>query len=276
MRHFFGKNLSDLIKDQSVIVNNTKYILTRPISIILYVLLMTYSYIFVGGNLYAEGFTLIKTAAFFSISIMHFLLLYLFLGHWIYAGLIRNVPAIFSLIAFIILIYAIEYTLGHLFFFRGGENLTELLMHFMAACFLIVISCMMVLATFANLIRKASSHDPDLFPLWFPLKDIPDDLNLMLPAKKRGTIIRLHSENQYVNIVTEKGSHLIRSTLTDAINRLNKNHGLQVHRSLWIRKDQIAKIFYEKGNPKIKDIHGQDYAISRKSIKKIKAVCFSD
>jgi len=268
------KHLKDVIKSRAQIVANTRQIFLHPITLCLYPCLVIYYYLFRAGELYGEGYTLYRTVIAFGSGIAEYAVAYFLLGYWLHAGLMRNIPLIALLLSFFMMIFITELTLGHLFFHVGVVTFSDMFIHFVSVSFLAAFGSVMALGLFSDRMKNFMCLYPDYFPLWWPVKNPTTALVMELPKDIRGQIIRLHSENQYVNVVTEKGAHLIRSTLAEAISKLNEKEGLRVHRSLWIRKDQITKIQYEKGNPKILDIHDQSFPISRNKISEIKAACF--
>ncbi len=61
-----------------------------------------------------------------------------------------------------------------------------------------------------------------------------DGIAQFIPAHKQGPLLSLSAQDHYVEIVTQKGAHLERMTVTKAIELVPKESGLQVHRSHWV------------------------------------------
>ncbi|MEL6687314.1 MAG: LytTR family DNA-binding domain-containing protein [Pseudomonadota bacterium] len=59
---------------------------------------------------------------------------------------------------------------------------------------------------------------------------------------KEARILALTSEDHYVRVICDEGSHLLLMRLSDAIDEVSGLQGLQTHRSWWVAKTAIAKI----------------------------------
>lgn len=64
----------------------------------------------------------------------------------------------------------------------------------------------------------------------------------MIPAHKSGAIISMSSQDHYVEIVTENGSHLERLTMKNAVELVPETAGLQVHRSHWVAYNAMQSL----------------------------------
>ncbi|MFY0596939.1 MAG: LytTR family transcriptional regulator [Cognatishimia sp.] len=98
-----------------------------------------------------------------------------------------------------------------------------------------------------------------------------EELQELLPAHLRGPIRYMQAQDKYVQVVTDKGSHLLSTPLTAAISKIDQNRGMRVHRSLWVGWAEIERIVYENGNPRIIGVDGTVWPVSRKHVKHIKA-----
>jgi len=56
----------------------------------------------------------------------------------------------------------------------------------------------------------------------------------LLPPDKRGNLLSMSAQDHYVEITTEKGVHLHRMSLKEAIGRVRAEEGIRVHRSHWV------------------------------------------
>ena len=92
----------------------------------------------------------------------------------------------------------------------------------------------------------------------------------LLPLEKRGKIIRLQAANQYVEVTTDKGTYDLRSTLKSAMEMLPESHGIHLHRSIWLHRDQIKELGYENGNPCVYDSNGEAIPVSRNKVPLVK------
>lgn len=61
-----------------------------------------------------------------------------------------------------------------------------------------------------------------------------------LPLDKRGGLVSLSVQDHYVNVTTTQGQEMLLMRLSDAIKETAPTEGLQIHRSHWVARDQIA------------------------------------
>lgn len=119
-----------------------------------------------------------------------------------------------------------------------------------------------ILATFAI--------SADTFPYWKPTLFETCRLQELLPPERRGTVLRIDAANQYVQVFTEKGEALIRISLNEASELLPQQSGLRVHRSHWVARQNMAEIWFENGNPRLKDGNGEVVPVSRNMADKVR------
>jgi len=86
-----------------------------------------------------------------------------------------------------------------------------------------------------------------------------------LPAEKRGQIQYMSAEGNYVMVTTSAGKELIRLTLMEAEAEVSQS-GIRIHRSHWVATDELTRLRYDKGNPKIELKSGTILPASRKAI----------
>ena len=75
----------------------------------------------------------------------------------------------------------------------------------------------------------------------------PDGLITCLPQHLRGDVLLVRALGHYVEVVTEKGRYEIRMRFCDAMKQLNRQNGMKVHRSYWVRSDLMLSL-EKKGN----------------------------
>lgn len=122
----------------------------------------------------------------------------------------------------------------------------------------------------APVLRERLGHIPELVPIWWSNVSVKVPLLLKLPPEKRARIRRIHAANQYVEVVTDVGSALVRTSLRDAVSLVPAETGWLCHRSLWIRKDEVVALAFQRGQPQITDRNGETYSISRSSVPEIR------
>ena len=111
---------------------------------------------------------------------------------------------------------------------------------------------------------------PELVPIWLPIRRVRVPLLFKLPPDRRGRLLRIHAANQYVEVVTDAGTTLLRMGLREAVALLPAEKGWLCHRSLWIRRDEVMSLTYVAGQPQITDRQGKTYAISRSMVPEIR------
>ncbi len=61
-----------------------------------------------------------------------------------------------------------------------------------------------------------------------------------LPIAKRGKLICLQMDDHYLNVITDKGEHMLLMRFKDALSKLEHYDGFQTHRSWWVAKDAVV------------------------------------
>lgn len=122
----------------------------------------------------------------------------------------------------------------------------------------------------APVLRERLGHIPELVPIWWSNVSVQVPLLLKLPPEKRARIRRIHAANQYVEVVTDAGSAMVRTSLRDAVSLIPAETGWLCHRSLWIRKDEVVALAFQRGQPQITDRNGETYSISRAFVPEIR------
>lgn len=257
-----NKSLASKIVSKSEYVSIHKRIVTRPSFLILWSVFAVYSYFADAPKVYDDWYSIPFAIEYFAGSATHYALVYYLMAYVSYESMIRNIPLLVSFLVFYLVLSFFD---GVIFYYLISPEITATQQleqstsvfgaYFIGTVFLIVF--------FQERIRTSIGKEPDLIPIWWPVTLPAEDLLADLPENLRGKILRLHADNQYVEVVTENGQHLIRSTLADAIGKLNSANGHRVHRSMWIRRDQIGSVKYVKGSPRLFDTEGDDYPVSR-------------
>jgi len=63
--------------------------------------------------------------------------------------------------------------------------------------------------------------------------------NAIIPPHKRGALIGLSAQDHYVEFITDKGNHLHRISMKEAVALIPKDTGMHVHRSHWVAFDAM-------------------------------------
>lgn len=95
-------------------------------------------------------------------------------------------------------------------------------------------------------------------------KPAPDaSFQQRLPYDKRGALVRLEAQDHYLKVVTDAGEALILQRLGDALSELSGFDGLQVHRSHWIARGQVARVLRRDGKLLLVMQDGAQVPVSR-------------
>lgn len=63
-----------------------------------------------------------------------------------------------------------------------------------------------------------------------------------LPAEKRGKLLAMIAHDHYVEVVTDRGRHLVLMRLSDATELCGPCDGMRVHRSAWVARAGISEV----------------------------------
>lgn len=94
--------------------------------------------------------------------------------------------------------------------------------------------------------------------------DAPDlRFQRRLPLAVRGALQRVEAQDHYLNVVTDRGSALILMRLSDALEELAAEPGLQVHRSHWVATRAVVAHQRTKGRDILVMSCGANVPVSR-------------
>jgi len=143
--------------------------------------------------------------------------------------------------------------------------------HFLRQVVVLLPATLFAVHVTTPLLRAGLGDSPCLVPVWSMPTSLGVPLMLKLPADRRGTLRRIHAANQYVEVITDRGTTLLRMSLRDAVAGVPAHTGWLCHRSLWISRDEIVAAAYVRGQPQIIDRAGQSWPISRSMAPHIRA-----
>jgi hypothetical protein len=84
-----------------------------------------------------------------------------------------------------------------------------------------------------------------------------------LPLPVRGRLWALVVSDHYVEVWTERGTHLVLMRLSDAIKETSGEPGLQIHRSHWVALGAVKRTLKSDGKPMVELPDGRRLPISR-------------
>ncbi len=84
-----------------------------------------------------------------------------------------------------------------------------------------------------------------------------------LPLDRRAPLIRLEAQDHYLNVVTQNGSALVLLRMQDAVDALQGENGLQVHRSHWVAFYAVSKHRRERGRHFLILTTGEEVPVAR-------------
>ena len=96
-------------------------------------------------------------------------------------------------------------------------------------------------------------------------------LALRLPAYLGENILYLRSQDHYVEVMTDKGSHLIKMRFRDAMEEVKPLQGQQIHRSCWVRQSAVVRAKTHNRRLLIETSDGARHPVSRSFIPDVRA-----
>lgn len=96
-----------------------------------------------------------------------------------------------------------------------------------------------------------------------PTSPQPPALLERLPLPLRGRLWALVVSDHYVEVWTERGTHLVLMRLSDAIKETTGEPGLRIHRSHWVALGAVARTLKSDGKPMVELPDGRRLPISR-------------
>ena len=131
-----------------------------------------------------------------------------------------------------------------------------------AAIAVIAITCIVAVLLFQTLVLPKTDFGVGSDELWsFGHPKLPETA-----PKELVGVTRMEAENQYTRVYTNEGSSLVTMTLGQAEAMTEPGAGLRVHRSHWVAFDQMWRIGYKNGNPRITTRSGESVPVSRSKV----------
>ena len=93
-----------------------------------------------------------------------------------------------------------------------------------------------------------------------------------VPPKLGKNLLRVSSQDHYLEITTDKGSDRILMRFSDALDELSAMDGLRVHRSHWVMKSAIQEVKQAGGKVVLHLNDGSEVPVSRTYRKDLEAV----
>lgn len=97
-----------------------------------------------------------------------------------------------------------------------------------------------------------------------------NDLQLMLPKEVRGELLTLSIEDKYLTVKTRKGTCSILMPMNKAVEIIDQDQGIRIHRNYWVNCKILLDIKYENGNPIVLLENGDWLRARREVVPKIK------
>lgn len=190
---------------------------------------------------------------------IYWLFAWRFMGHVTWFAIRRGVPFIYVPIGMWTAAVVVSQFLSYLLLPGHQDSLMRIVRQ---SVFSLPAAWVAVFAA-APMLRARIGELPELVPLFSFVPKVKVPLLLRLPPDRRGRLRRIQAANQYVEVVTDKGTTLLRMSLRDAASQVPAEMGWLCHRSLWIRRDDVIALTYVRGQPQIRDIDDMVWPISR-------------
>lgn len=96
-------------------------------------------------------------------------------------------------------------------------------------------------------------------------------LSQRIPAYLGDNILYMRSQDHYVEVVTDKGNHLIKMRFRDAIDEVEPLQGLQIHRGCWVRHSAVVRAKTHNRRLLIQTSDGTQHPVSRSFVSAVRA-----
>lgn len=199
---------------------------------------------------------------------------YIFIGYQFYSPfvrflLVRNIPFIWASVGFYSILALIEALIYSRLSVVNPLGL-GVIIYWLTTSLLIFLTVAFLMQYFQAAILKNLSVWELPIPLWWPLRLGGCKLAAHLDADTRSEVLLIEAQNQYIRVTCTSGVAMLRMGFSKAMELVEADVGLQVHRSIWIRKSQIDRLVSRNGNPRLIDKSGAEIPISRSSVSDVK------
>ncbi len=90
-----------------------------------------------------------------------------------------------------------------------------------------------------------------------------------LPLELGKSLISIQAQDHYLNVKTQKGSHMVLLRMGDAVEELTQFDGMQVHRSWWVANDHVKSVQKSQGKTLLILSDGEEVPVSRGYAKEV-------
>jgi hypothetical protein len=91
-----------------------------------------------------------------------------------------------------------------------------------------------------------------------------------LPVELRGRLRRLSMQDHYVEVVTDRGAHLVLMRMSDAIAETGGIDGLQIHRSHWVAREAVRDSVRRGDRLMLRLADGTELPVSRSRVRAVR------
>ena len=157
----------------------------------------------------------------------------------------RNIPFAWASFTFFLVLLVVNYTVFHALMPRGLGFWAEALRLARNAAFSLFLHLILMVVMRQELVARLAIV-PAMLPFFGGVRRVIREKARaqMLAPNLSGALRAIKAQNQYVEVFTDNGSHLLRMSLRGAIARLPSQSGLQVHRSWWLSQEELAQAIY--------------------------------
>ncbi len=160
--------------------------------------------------------------------------------------LVRNVPFYWATFLFWLALLTVNYGLFHAIIPSGNSFWVET-ERFVRIVIFSLFAHVVIMLSVQQSVVSAIGRVPQLVPFFWP---VTRSLQLrphagLISGELTGQVRALKAQNQYVLVMTDQGSHLVRMTLRNAIDCLPPDSGVQIHRSWWVSQAELLQSHYD-------------------------------
>lgn len=148
---------------------------------------------------------------------------------------------------------------------------TSLTKRYLYHMFMIVPLVVPYSAFTARAASKSLFDHPEIYHSWRRYQPPKLGLYEKLDRENVSPIRYLEAQTPYVLVVTKTSRETLRMSFREAKEMVTPNLGWQIHRSVWVAKDEVKAVRFVNGNPRVYLKDGTELNASRAVVPEIKA-----
>ena len=208
--------------------------------------------------------------------------------YWLHFALSRNIPFYFGHVMHFTFVHSLSFAVTASFVYDYPTD--QAVIRFLRQeLFNLILSVPYVFYFKSEIYRRLAKPGCEL-PIWRPLRrqsplGAEPAANLDPDGEENPSVestrpnfdwladaLTIQAQNQYVIVLMESGSQMVRMTMKEAIAHLDERQGVRIHRSWWIRRTMIKSVQRDGPNLKVVATNGEIYPLSKSNLGEVQAI----